>query len=162
MPIVSSRIKEEIKQEEGRRQIIEEHIDSTGEKHFVNYTADEFVDIENLMKNRVEKINEYLVEKEINEYLYKISNGENVIGLVYTETTQKQRVNQFLIWVKEKFLEGDFQTLKYAYQVIDQFTEEQIDELLDDSKGKKVKILAEKIKAMNQAMDDSLNAVMEV
>lgn len=162
MTITSSQIIEDSPQADGRRWIAEEHTDSIGKKHRVNYMAELGADILTIMAGRIAGMNESLVEQEYSWYLNLIEEGKNVVGLTYTETTQTQRAIRFLQWAKEKALSGDHQSLRYAYQIIDQFTEAQIDGLLGAGKGVKVKAWAEKIRSMKQYMDESATAAGEV
>lgn len=162
MPIISSQIIEDSEQADGRRWVTEEHADSNGESYRVPYLTLSGANVTVNMNAMIVKINERLVERELSRYLHRIEQGKNIIGLPYTETTQTQRAIEFLKWAKQKALDHDHQALRYAHNIIDQFTEAQIDGLLGIGKGAKVKAWAEKIRAMKLAMDESEVAAEEV
>lgn len=166
MPITSSQITEDSQQADGRRWITELHTDSINREWPINYLAAASTDAVAVMNARVSSVNDRLIDSEIAEYLRKIENGENVIGLTYTETTQKYRALQFLLWAKERIKEKDFDSLQYAYLVTDPYTEAQINILLEGTefagKADKVKIWADKLRDMKTAMTDAELAAEDV
>lgn len=166
MPVTSSEIIEDSKQADGRRWITEKHFTSTGQDRLITYLAEAKADAKSIMLKRVSNIDQQLIDQEISQYINKIEKGENVIGLKYTETTQKERASKFLEWAKEKIDEEDFNALRYAHRVIDPYSEKQINGLLAETdyenKADKVKTWVQKIKDMKLAMDESVIAAEEV
>ena len=145
-------------QKNGQIKVHEVFIDSLSKEHRHFYAASPGTTDEQLtsnLNNRVDHRNDRLKKQEIQRYLNRIEKGENVIGLDYEETTQPERAIEFLKWAKVKAIEGDHQALRYAVNLIDQFTETQIDNLLGIGKGAKVKAWAEKLRDMSTAMDES-------
>jgi len=166
MPVTLSQIIEDSEQADGRRWITEEHTASTGQKHRVTYLCPAGVNAETIMNNRVDNIDQQLIETEIAIYLDRIEEGKNVIGLNYVETTQKYRALQFLLWGKEMIQDENFQALRWAYLVIDPYTETQINTLMAGTafanKADKIKAWVLKIKDMKLAMNDTETAAGEV
>ena len=110
MPITSSQISEDSQQADGRRWVTEEHTSGTGKTYRVVYLAESESDIAVVMVARVSGIDQSLIDTEILKYLNRIEQGLNVIGLTYTETAQKFRVLQFLLWAKDRIKEKNFET----------------------------------------------------
>jgi len=166
MPITSSQIIEDSQQADGRRWVTEEHTAGTGKTYKVTYLAEATTDINTVMAARVAGMNQSLIDTEISKYLGRIEDGLNVIGLDYTETTQTYRALQFLKWAKDMVVIKNFQALRFAYLVIDPYTEIQINNLLAgtifENKADKIKAWVLKIKAMDLAMIDGADAAGEV
>lgn len=166
MPITSSEIIEDSEQADGRRRITEKHTAATGKEYLVSYLAESTTDESAVMAARVSGINQSLKDTEVAKYINRIENGLNVIGETYSETTQKYRAYFFLTWAKDMVKDENFQALRYAYLVIDPYTETQINTLMKgtqfEGKADKIKLWVAKIKDMKLAMDDSATAAGEV
>ncbi len=165
MPIINQYIKSKRVQRNGQIKIHEVFVDSLGKEHRHFYVAPPGISdiaIKNRLMNRVAHRNDRLKEQELRQYLKRIEYGKNVIGLDYEETTQAERAVEFLNWAKQKAIEQDHQALRYAVDLIDQFTKTQIDKLLGEGKGAKVKAWAEKLREMKTAMEDSVISAGEV
>lgn len=161
MPITSQKIRRKMVQANGQIKVFESFIDSLGIEHRHFYVAPPGTTDEQIttrLNNRVAHRNDRLKKQEIAQYLKRIEQGKNVIGLDYEETTQAERALEFLKWAKQKAIEEDHQALRYAVDLIDQFTETQIDNLLGVGKGAKVKAWAKKLRDMKNAMDESATA----
>lgn len=165
MPIISSKIIEDSTQGNKRR-ITEQHTDSVGKNHLVSYMCESDFNVTAAMDSRVAHINQQLIDSEIASYIDRIENGLNVIGEAYTETTQKYRALQFLLWAKDMVKQKNFQALQYANLVIDPYSETQINTLLEgtqfENKADKIKTWILKIKDMKSAIDDNAIAAGDV
>lgn len=74
MPIVSSTFTPDAhRQVDGRRYVIERHVDSTGQEHQFVYLADDTMDPAAIMAARVAQIDEQLAQAE---YEQTIAGGE--------------------------------------------------------------------------------------
>lgn len=67
MAIVSSSITEDFRQVDGRRQVTESHLDSTGQWHRISYVAPADMDVQTRMAARVSEVEAMLREAEILE-----------------------------------------------------------------------------------------------
>ncbi len=153
MPIISSEIIENSPQANGSRSITERHTASTGKTYDVHYFAPAGMDADKALSDRVAKMDRMLKDQEIDTYLYRIEEGQDILNETYTETDQAYRAVKFFEWVQDKITHKDFAALKYTPVIVDQFTESQLDALLGSGEGAKVKAWTVKIKEMNTATE---------
>lgn len=86
--IVKSSIIENTVQADKQRHVTEEHIDHLSNKHYQFYAAENGADIEKIMSNRVNHINNMLVENEIKKAVKIIENGQQMPDLEFATEEQ--------------------------------------------------------------------------
>ena len=147
MPIVSSAIIENKPYGENRRSIIEEHIDTNGKKYHVDYITAPNQDINQELINRIQTLNQTIIDTELNNYIGLIERGDDIFDQIY-ETSTQTRALYFLNWVKAQIEEKNYKALKYVPAIIDEYTVEQINMLTGENIGDQVKLMVEKIRTI--------------
>jgi hypothetical protein len=136
MPIVSSIIRQDHAQADGRRRIVEQHTDHLGNEYSASYLGEASIDAAAVMAGRVAGIETRLVDKEENRFVSEVLEGRDLINIVASHSTKNKIWKRLLLEYRKRDARFGIKLLPLLQHINANFTDTQIKNFLDITQTK--------------------------